>query len=280
MNPPTQSPTNLLSRLRRLADRIRLMLPASWRRYQRHQFRIRKKNKTYILSFIRDNGREAVESAVNMHRPYDLLVPYTRFMFLSYVFKPNPQKVAIIGLGGGAMVHFLKHYDAGVQVDVVELLPAIVKAADTHFGIRGEGNVNIVTADAFDYLRKTDANYDVIYMDAFLTPSRATDSTGAPLALRTVRFYKAIQEKLTREGLVVFNLNRHATVALDITNIREAFPQTYVFELPNAPGSVVVVGTMSQTRMLPETIHAAAGELDRRLNASFSFQEIARMLVQ
>jgi spermidine synthase len=243
------------------------------------RIRVRKDINTRTLSFVRDNGEEVIESMVNLRRPYDLLVSYTRYMFLSYVFRPKQEKVALVGLGGGAMVHFLKHYDADVKVDVVEIDPAIVKVADKYFGVRSEGNVKIITTDASDYLRKTEAQYDVIYMDAFLKPSRDTDSTGVPLRLKTVRFYKEIQKKLTSEGLVVFNLNPHATIRSDIANIREAFPQTYVFELPNYSGAVVV-GSMSEKRMPPATMAAAGGDLDRRLRASFSFRAMARMLVE
>ena len=44
-------------------------------------------------------------------------------------------------------------------------------------------------------------------MDAFLKPSENTDLTGALLAMKTEDFYKNLQKKLTRKGLVVFNLN-------------------------------------------------------------------------
>ena len=54
---------------------------------------------TRTLWFVRDNGEEVVESMVDLDRPHDLLVDYTRFMFFSYLFRPNQQKVLIVGLG-------------------------------------------------------------------------------------------------------------------------------------------------------------------------------------
>src|SRR5207249_2746318 len=41
--------------------------------------RIRKQRNTRTLSFIRDNGEEVIESIVNLDRPHDLIVPYTRY---------------------------------------------------------------------------------------------------------------------------------------------------------------------------------------------------------
>jgi spermidine synthase len=137
--------------------------------------------------------------------------------------------------------------------------------------------VDIVTADGFKYLEKTDKKYDVIYMDAFLKPSKDTDDTGVPLNLKTIKFYKDTQTKLTPDGLMVFNINGHDKVADDIKNIRDAFPQTYVFGLSFDSG-YIVVGSMSPTRVSADAIMAAAGVADNRFKTNFSFRGIARTL--
>jgi spermidine synthase len=240
--------------------------------------RIRRTNDTRTLSFIRDNGEEVIESSVNLNKPHDLLIDYTRFMFLSYIFRPKQEKVLIVGLGGGAMIHFLRHYDPSIKIDVLEIDPAIVKIADEYFGIQPSDNVKILTVDGFKYLKETESRYDVIYMDAFLKPSADTDRTGVPLRLKTIDFYKDIQKKLTPDGLVVFNVNPHETVQDDIKNITAAFPQTYVFELPRH-GGYVVVGSMSRQRLERNAILAEAAVLDRRFKGSYSYPEMARSLI-
>lgn len=241
------------------------------------QIRIRKRNNVRTMSFVRDSGEEVVESQVNLDRPHDLLVTYTRYMFLSYLFRPKVQRVLIVGLGGGAMVQFLKHHDPEVQVDVVEIDPVIVRLADRYFGVRSDGNVTIVTADAFVYLAETRSRYDVIYMDAFLKPSADTDKTGVPLRLKTERFYKDLQEKLSPDGLVVFNLNPHAGVRDDVATIEDVFPQGYLYRMPDSQG-LVMVASRAQARETATTLAARAVELDRRLGATFSFRDMARRL--
>ncbi len=242
------------------------------------RMRISKADNVRTLWFVRDSGEEVIESMVNLDKPYEMLVNYTRFMFLSYVFRPAQEKVLIVGLGGGAMIHFLKHYEPKVKVDVVEIDPVIVKVADKYFGVRSGGNVNIVTKDGFEYLKNVDAQYDVIYMDAFLKPSRGnTDDTGVPLQLKTVKFYKDVQKKLRPDGLVVYNINPHEKIQEDVRNIRAAFPQTYLFSLPDY-GGLVVVGSMAEKRLPRTEIQKIATELDRRFNATFSFRRMAAQL--
>jgi spermidine synthase len=241
------------------------------------KIRIRRLDNVRTLGFVRDSGEEVIESMVNLEAPHDLIVDYTRFMFLSYLFRPKQEKVLIVGLGGGSMVHFLKHYDSKVKVDAVEIDPVIVDVADKYFGVRSGGNVEIITEDAFVYLRTTEKKYDVIYMDAFLKPSRDTDKTGIPLRLKTVRFYKEVQTKLTPNGCVVFNLNPHVEIERDIRLLREAFPQVYVYHLPDY-GGLVVVGSTAPKRIAPATLNADAAELDRRFRTTYSFAAMARRL--
>ena len=105
------------------------------------------------------------------------------------------------------MIHFLKHHDPDLRVDVVEIDPVVVKIADLWFGVRSDGKLRILVQDAFEYLTTTRRRYDVIYMDAFLEPSAETDISGVPLRLKAVKFLKSVQKRLKPGGLVVFNVH-------------------------------------------------------------------------
>jgi spermidine synthase len=229
------------------------------------------------LWFVRDNGEHVIESKVDLARPDDLRIEYTRFMFMSYAFRPEPKRVLIVGLGGGAMVHFLKIHDPKVKVDVVEIDPLIVSVADRFFDVRSGGEVSVKVGDGMAFIRDSDAKYDVIYMDAFLRPSGGTDQVGVPLHLKTLAFYEQIKKRLAPDGAVVFNLNPHLSVGQDIQTIREAFPHAYVFRLEGYDGYVVVASTAAKA-MTPTEISAAATRLDQRFGAPFSFRKMAGRL--
>lgn len=240
------------------------------------RIRIRRTDNVRTLIFVRDGGEEVVESMVDLDRPQDLLIEYTQFMFLSYVHRPEPKKVLIVGLGGGSMINFLRKYDPNVAVDVVEIDKSIIDVADKYFDVRTEGNVRVVQADGFKYLAETKERYDVIFMDAFLKPSRDTDPNGVPLALKTSRFYKQMQDKLTTGGLVMFNLNPHSGSQRDIAGISAAFKNTYVYQLPR--GGYVVAGSIAGERDLPSAIVRQARAADKRFGASFSLERLAFQL--
>jgi spermidine synthase len=237
---------------------------------------IRRQGNVRSMNFVRDNGVEQIQTLWNMKRPYELITQYSRLMFASYFFVPQQKQVLIIGLGGGAMVHFYEHYDADVVVDVVEIDEKVVQLADKYFNVRTRDNTHIISEDAFRYLKANKTRYDVIYMDAFLKPSEKTDATGQPLQLKTANFYKSLRDHLAPGGILVINLNIHPGITDDLANVRGAFPQVYTFRASSP--NMIAVGTPEKTRVTATALREKAKELDQRFKATFSFQSVAGVL--
>jgi spermidine synthase len=126
--------------------------------------RLRRQGSVRSLLFVRDSGVEVTETMMDRKKPHDLLVAYTRLMFASYLFCPRQEQSLIVGLGGGAMIRFIKRYDPKLRVEAVEIDPAIIRIADRYFDVRSEGNVKITTADGLQFLEKTENRYWVVKM--------------------------------------------------------------------------------------------------------------------
>lgn len=235
--------------------------------------RVRRTGNQRTLFFVRDNGHEVIESRIDLKAPHRLQLPYTRTMFASYLVTPDPKRVLILGLGGGSMVHFLKHHDPDLEIDVVEIDPTVVRIAEESFGIRSEGNVRIFTEDAFDYFDRCDQSYDVIYMDAFLKPSPDTNDAGVPLRMRTLAFYRRVQGCLNPGGVVTFNLTPHSGLETDVDTIEAAFPGTLQFECASAPNLVLVAPARGNT-IEDEALLENALATDERFDTDFSFDGI------
>ena len=235
------------------------------------QIRVRRNGDVRALTFVRDNGQEAVQSRVNLASPHTLMSPYARAMFATYLYQPNPARVLIVGLGGGAMVRFLTHHEPKVQVDAVEIDPAVVRIAGEYFDVRSGGNVKVHTADAVAFIETTSERYDVILIDAFLRPSSDTDTTGVPSRLKTEAFLRRLQRALAPGGVVAFNVNDHDRIADDIAAVRTVFANVDVYRCPPAENKVVIASGSA----LPAdaALRSRIGALEQRFGGALSFEE-------
>jgi spermidine synthase len=204
--------------------------------------------------------------------PQTLVSPYARIMFGSYLYQPQPRRVLIVGLGGGAMVRFLMHHEPQVQLDAVEIDPVVVRLADQYFGVRSNGNVRVHTADAVKFIETTTDRYDVIFMDAFLRPSSGTDATGVPTHLKTQEFLGRLKRTLAPGGVVAFNVNEHESMAQDIAAVTAVFGGVAVYNCPPAENKVVIA--IEGARPADDELRARIKALDARFSGALSFEEV------
>jgi spermidine synthase len=238
------------------------------------RIRVRRDGDVRALTFVRDNGQEAVQSRINLTAPHTLMSPYARGMFASYLYQPQPRRILIVGLGGGAMVHFLTHHEPQAQIDAVEIDPVVVRLAGEYFGVRSGGNVRVHTADAVAFIESTAERYDLILMDAFLRPSGGTDATGVPAQMKTLAFLNRVKQTLAPGGVVAFNINEHATMADDIAAVRTAFGNAALYRCPPSDNKVLIA-----TEGAPATddeVRARVASLDARFGGALSFAEALR----
>jgi spermidine synthase len=238
------------------------------------RIRVRRDGDIRALTFVRDNGQEAVQSRVDLSAPQTLVSPYARSMFASYLYQPQPRRVLIVGLGGGAMVRFLTHHEPQVQIDAVEIDPVVVRLADKYFEVRSGGNVRVHTADAVKFVESTADRYDLILMDAFLRPSSDTDATGVPTRLKTLEFLGRLKSALAPGGVVAFNVNEHDKMADDIAAVTAAFGQVAVYRSPPSENKVIVA--VAGAVPADDEIRARIGALDARFGGALSFADVLR----
>jgi spermidine synthase len=236
------------------------------------RIRVRRDGDIRAMTFVRDSGQEAVQSRINLAAPQTLVSPYAHSMFASYLYQPQPRRVLIVGLGGGAMVRFLTHHEPHVQIDAVEIDPAVVRIADQYFNVRSGGNVRVHTGDAVAFIEATADRYDVILMDAFLRPSSGTDATGVPTGLKTLAFLDRLKRTLAPGGVVAFNVNEHDTMTDDIATVAKVFGHAIVYRCPPSENKVVIA--TERGAPADDELRARIGELDTRFGGALSFAGI------
>ncbi len=144
--------------------------------------------------------------------------------------RSDAEESLLIGLGIGSAVPFL--IEQGIQVDVVELDPSVVKLSREHFGFETNGKVFI--RDARTFLRRRDAQYDIIIHDTF------TGGT-TPEHLLSLEVMRDLRIRLRPGGVLVLNLvgttegpASGAARAVERT-LREAFHHVRLFRDGPAP---------------------------------------------
>jgi spermidine synthase len=222
------------------------------------------------LLFVDDQGNaDVTQTLIDRNAPERLQHAYARAMMAGLVYPPETKSVLLVGLGGGAFVHFMNRYFPELRLDVVELDPAVVKVARDYFGTKESARTRIFVADGRDFLQRATERYDLILLDAHLHPGSATDKTGHPLSLQTQVFYKSLYERLAPGGVALFNLIARGEERAYIASICRAFAGTELLWTPGR-GNVIVIAAPNR---LPSdrTLQERAAVLDRGGSYGFSF---------
>jgi spermidine synthase len=113
----------------------------------------------------------------------------------------NPQRVCIIGGGdGGCLKEVLKH-DTVKEVVIVEIDKMVTDTINKFFPTLSKGfndsRIEIVYDDGYNYLKENQSAFDVILVDSY-------DPGGPVGSLETADFYQIVSERLTKDGIVIF----------------------------------------------------------------------------
>ena len=174
-------------------------------------------------------------SAMYVDRPDRYVFEYTRYFHLSMLAVEDPEAVdRVLFVGGGGFSgpkRFLAEYD--VTVDVVEIDPAVVDAAETYLGVRESDRLNVHTMDGREYLAETNHTYDVVILDAYRADR-------VPFHLTTVEFMDLVSSRLDEDGVVVANVisaregPQSQFYRAQYRTMDRAFPNVYSFPTSEA----------------------------------------------
>jgi spermidine synthase len=105
----------------------------------------------------------------------------------------------VIGNAGGTTARALTAAYPGVQVDGVELDPALTDLGRRYMGMNDIPGLRVITADGRTYLSTTDTRYDLIVVDAYR-------QAYIPFYLVTKEFFQLVRDHLEAGGAVALNV--------------------------------------------------------------------------
>ncbi len=145
--------------------------------------------------------RESRQSCIDMADPDRLVLPYTPIAFAGLAVNPQPQRVLVLGLGGGTIVNVFDQLFPGIEVDAVEIDPAVINVARDYFNFSETASQRVYARDGRVFVRRAlrkGKRYDYILLDAF-------NGDYIPEHLMTAEFLEECRQLLSEDGVLVAN---------------------------------------------------------------------------
>ena len=132
-----------------------------------------------------------------------------------------PRRVAILGNAAGTTSRAYEEFFPRTRVDGVEIDGELSELGRRYFDMNNP-RLHLYHEDARPFLRRIDARYDVISVDAYRQPY-------IPFYLTTVEFFETVRDRLAPGGVLIVNVG-HPEGQDDLekvltATIGEAFPQ-------------------------------------------------------
>jgi spermidine synthase len=194
-------------------------------------------------------GSEWVQGAMRIRRPYALELAYTREMMAGLLLRdPDdwPKTALVIGLGAASITRFLHHHCPKTRIQVVEIEPFVVQAAQLYFRLpEADARLAIYIGDGAQYILQTDRHFDYILVDGYDRHARAG-------ALDTAPFYQAARARLTERGLLSVNLfGRSRGYKASVGRVIDAFDDRAIAFPSCDSGNVVAFGAEGERIEVP-----------------------------
>lgn len=139
-----------------------------------------------------------------MHTQYHPAHQLTRgvwdLLALPALALPQVNRVLLLGVGGGAVIHLLRHWCPAVAITGVELNPVHLQLARRFFGLRGR-KLALVTADARDFVADyRGESFDLVIEDLFGGEGLPDRSFAAD-----THWCRALSQLVSEDGALVIN---------------------------------------------------------------------------
>ncbi|MDD5034204.1 MAG: fused MFS/spermidine synthase [Methylococcaceae bacterium] len=215
-------------------------------------------------------GTTPRQSAMSLVDPQRLELAYIRAMLSGLLFVPEPERVLLVGLGGGTLAKFLLANYPLCQVDAVERRPAVKEIAHTYFALPRDERLRVQIADACRYLqeltRETQGEYDLILADVY-------DHIGMDPSVNAEDFFYACSQLIRPQGVFSMNLwgTHHASLKCSIGLLKICFPGSkFSLAVPNR-GNIIGLGLGAQAGGDLKKLDLNARQLEVRLGLEMPY---------
>lgn len=187
------------------------------------------------FTLVRKNSRQ---TCIDRNNPQRLVFDYAKMTLSALLLKPNPERILIIGLGGGTLPNALRDILPSAVIDTVEIDEAVVRVAKQFFGFAEDKQNRVYVQDARVFGKRAalrGEQYGLIILDAF-------DGEYIPEHLMTAEFLSEMRGLLSNDGVLVANTFASSKLYdYESATYAEAFGGFLNFRLPTSGNRVILV---------------------------------------
>lgn len=146
-------------------------------------------------------SKKSNQSCFSRTAPNRLVFNYTKLLFAGMLANPNPERILIIGLGGGTMSNTLHQLLPNARIENIEIDPAVIKVARDYFSFFENDHVTSQVKDGRIFIKREllkKQSYDWIILDAF-------NGDYIPEHLMTKEFLQETKNLLSDNGIITSN---------------------------------------------------------------------------
>jgi spermidine synthase len=164
-------------------------------------------------------GDNSIQSIIDLDDPGSLHSPVYRAMLAVLFFTPTPERVLLLGTGGGVLARYFHHRQTTIQGDAVEISGVVAEIARQFFDFPAQDQGwRTVISDAQEYIYQSEQHYDLIFLDI-------AEEELSPTWVFEPDFLDHCRKRLGEEGALVLNIipKDAEFFSKALWNIRQAF---------------------------------------------------------
>lgn len=176
------------------------------------------------------------QACISLAQPNKLIFEYAHGVLAGYEINPNPERILIIGLGGGVLSNVMHQISPNAEIVNVDIDPVVVKLAKQYFSYQENDKVKTVIKDGRVFVKRALLNkekYDWIILDAF-------NGDYIPEHLMTKEFLMEVKSLLSENGLLSANTFSNSQLYdYESVTYQSVFNQLQIFHAPTKSNRVI-----------------------------------------
>ena len=178
-------------------------------------------------------GTNGCQSEMDLRDPLRLMLEYTELMMGFLVFKPRPESIAMIGLGGGSIAKYCYWNLPRTLFHAIEINPQVIALRDSFRVPKDAPEFQVILGDGAAFVSDSPRCYDVLIVDGF-------DDAGLVPSLATDNFYADCFRALNPGGILVANFHQGPDYTSACQRIQKAF-EGHALKVPEREGANSIV---------------------------------------